>query len=76
MRIRNALLGVCAVLLFLNLWFNFFSTAQAVPRKYKAVDPQVSGLYDAANVQRTLDQQSVEGWEYVGTAGVVLIFKK
>ena len=33
-------------------------------------------LEDARIVQECLDQQSAQGWEYVGNLGTVFIFKK
>jgi len=68
---------VVAALLLLNLGVNLSPTAHAVPKKqYKAVNAKMSALYDANGVQRALDQQSAEGWEYVGSVGLVLVFNK
>jgi hypothetical protein len=52
------------------------SALQVGKTQYKAVAAMVDALNDANGVQRTLDQQSAQGWEYVGSVGVVLIFKK
>jgi hypothetical protein len=49
------------------------STVEAAPppRQYKAVPINAQGY-----VQEVLDQQSAQGWEYVGSVSGVLIFKK
>lgn len=76
MRIRNTLLAIVAVLLLLNLGVSFYSTARAVPKtQYKAVQVVFTGQ-DGIRVQSVLDHQSSNGWEFVGYASGVLIFKK
>jgi hypothetical protein len=54
------------------------STVEAAPPppQYKAVGAQMMNGSDANAVQRGLDQMSAQGWEYVGSADEVLIFKK
>jgi hypothetical protein len=45
--------------------------------QYKAVAVDLSYPPASANiVQQALNQQSAQGWDYVGEAGSVLIFKK
>jgi hypothetical protein len=76
-RTRNILLAIVATLLLVNLGVRLSPAAHAVPKiQYKAVELRGSG-YDANAVQQALDQQSAQGWEYVGDHGAsFLIFKK
>jgi hypothetical protein len=76
-RIRNILLAVIAGLLLLNLGLMLSPAAHAVPKtQYKAIWPRVNPSDNPNAIQQTLNQQSAEGWEYVGEDGQVLIFKK
>jgi hypothetical protein len=54
----------------------FERTVEAAPPQYKAVVGPINAQNDASGVQRALDQQSAQGWEYVGSVSMVLIFKK
>lgn len=77
-RIRNILLAIVAGLLLLNLGVMLSPAAHAIPKtQYKAIDiPPTNGRIEAISVQRILDQQNTQGWEYAGSSGVTLIFKK
>lgn len=76
-RIRNILLGIVATLLLLNLGVTLFPVAHAVPRpQYKVISLRVNRSDNPGIVEATLNQQSAEGWTYVGEAGGPLIFKK
>ena len=73
-RIRNILLGLVAGLLLLNLAVMFSPATHAIPKtQYKVVD--VRGR-SADVVQQALNQESAEGWLYVGEGSGLLIFKK
>jgi hypothetical protein len=75
-RTRNALLSVVAALLLFNLGVMLSRPVHALGKtQYKDV-LGMENVYDAVGAQRVLDQQSAEGWEYVGAANLVLIFKK
>lgn len=76
MRIKNTLLAIIAALLLLNLGVNLSSTVHALPRtQYKAVEVKQIGSAQAS-IQQTLDQESAQGWNYVGDLAGCLIFKK
>ena len=62
-------------------WFGLF-TLGAMPSppahalgktQYKALELEIAG---ARNVQKILDQESAQGWEYVGMILNTLVFKK
>ena len=76
--VKNGLLGLTAILLAINLVVLTSRPAIALGKtEYKAVaDAHPAGLNDAASVQRICDQMSSQGWEYVGSVGMVMIFKK
>lgn len=75
-RIWNILLATVATLLLINLGVMLSPVVHAIPvTQYRAVTgPQ--GGYDATGVQRVLDQQTVQGWQYIGDYTGVMIFKK
>ena len=76
-RIRNTLLTIVATLLLLNLGVMLYPAVHAIPKtQYKAVNVSLNFEDSSRFVQQALDQQSAQGWEYVGDAGRVLIFKK
>jgi len=82
-RIRNVLLAAVAALLFFSLGVLLSPPVHALGKtQYKAVgvvteiEHRAGVPGDASHVQRVLDQQSAEGWEYVGSTDMVLIFKK
>ena len=78
-RTQNILLAIAAMLLLLNLGARLSPAVQATPPRtqYKAVQVYL-GMGQSTNlIQQALDQQSAQGWEYVGEAGsYTLIFKK
>ena len=74
-RIRNILLVIVAVLLLVNLGVRLSPAVHAIPAiQYKAV--MVDLCCASSHAQQVLDQQSAQGWVFVGAAGTVLIFKK
>jgi hypothetical protein len=81
-RIRNIVLAVIAGLLLLNLGIMLSPAVHAVPKtQYIVVRVGLSkcGPSDCfrQELQRTLDQQSAQGWVYVdGGNSDLLIFKK
>lgn len=75
-RILNICLAIVASLLLVNLGVMLAPAVHAIPNKqYRAVSVDLSSG-TSPGVQRALDQQGAQGWEYVGVAGNVLIFKK
>lgn len=73
-RVRKSLLTIIASLLLFILGVVFSPTVTAVGKiQYRAVEVQQG---DAPGVQRILDLQSAQGWEYVGIVGTTMIFKK
>ena len=76
-RILNIVLAVIAGLLLLNLGAMFSPVAHAIPKtQYKVVSIRVNKIENPDVVESALNQQSAEGWTYVGEASGVLIFKK
>jgi hypothetical protein len=76
-RIRNIFLAIVAGLLLLNLGVMLSPATHAIPKtQYKVVALQVNKFDNPNVVELALNQQSAEGWVYVGEAGGVLIFKK
>ena len=71
-RIRNLLLALIAILLFLNLADRLVSPAQAFAAKqYRSIE-----VTHAQEVQFVLNKAVAEGWEYVGSIDHVLIFRR
>lgn len=72
-RLRNTLLTVVALLLLFNLGVKLSPPAHAAgQRQYRAFR-----MGDVGQAQAVLDEQSAQGWEYVGSVGqTTLIFKK
>jgi preprotein translocase subunit SecF len=54
----------------------FERTVEAAPTQYKVISLNVNKSDNPGVVQQVLNQQSAEGWAYVGEASGVLIFKK
>ncbi len=81
-RIRNMVLAIVAGLLLLNLGCMLFPGTHAVSTiQYNVIKIELhqpnGALTDASAIQRTLNQQGAQGWEYVGDLGATfLIFKK
>jgi hypothetical protein len=79
-RIRNILLSVIALLLFVNLVVTFAPPVHAGGQTgYATVKAPDNPGRDPSILQPILAQMSAQGWEYVGNiqvGGVVLIFKK
>lgn len=76
-RILNILLSIVAVLLFVNLGVTHFPVAHAIPTtQYKVISLRVDMPIHPDKVELALNQQSADGWVYVGEAQGVLIFKK
>jgi hypothetical protein len=71
--IRNIMLFAVALLLLFDLAARFSQPVHAAGKtQYKAVY-----FEDGAKaVQQVLDQHSAQGWDYAGTAGTIMIFKK
>ena len=76
-RYRNTFLAGGILLLLVCLIVGLPSVHAAGP-EYRAVSPRWTGNQqgDAGAVQQVLDQASAQGWQYVGSANEVLIFKK
>ena len=73
------MLTVVALLLLFNLGVMFSPPVHAIGKtQYKAValGPSKNAQELGLIVQQGLDQQSAQGWEYVGNIGSTLIFKK
>jgi hypothetical protein len=71
-RIRNLLLALIVMLLFLNLADRMVGPAQAFATKqYRSIE-----VMQAAEVQQVLNKAVAEGWEYVGSIDHVLIFRR
>ena len=69
-RLFNSLLAVVAALLILNVGLLLSAPAHALkPAQYKAI--AVDGMTEAAAAQRSLNAESAQGWEYVGSVGTV-----
>jgi hypothetical protein len=65
-----------ALLLILSVYLMVPHPAYAAGTvQYRAVHAPSSGT-DADGVQAVLDQQAAQGWQYVGSVNVVMIFKK
>jgi hypothetical protein len=86
-RIRNILLTVSALLLFFNLVVTLAPSVHAAGKvQYMSLSlyhekfGNVSAASEAARraewVQNILNSMGAQGWEYVGTTGQELIFKK
>jgi hypothetical protein len=79
-RIRNTVLAVIAALLLLNI--GVMLSAQPASRtpasrtQYRVVVLRVNNTSNPEVLQAELNQQSAEGWQYVGDASGALIFKK
>jgi hypothetical protein len=75
---RNAMLVLIAFLLIANLVVALAPSAYAAPTtQYRAIFAQ--GPFNdpsGAAVQAILDRHAGQGWQYVGTAGQCMIFKK
>jgi hypothetical protein len=76
-RMLNIVLAVIAGLLLLNLGVMLSPVAHALPKtQYKVVSIRANKIENPNIVELALNQQSAEGWSYVGEASGVLIFKK
>ena len=75
-RIGKVFLAIVCGLLLLNLGVMLSQTTHAIPRtQYRAVTIRGNMIENRDVVEQTLNQQSTEGWVYVGEASGVLIFK-
>lgn len=74
-RIWKIFLAIVVGLLLLNLGVMLSPATHAIPRtQYKVVS--IREIVNPNVVEQTLNQQSAEGWAYVGDASGLLIFKK
>jgi hypothetical protein len=70
-RITNSLLAIIATLLLFNLGVMLSQNAHAYGKtQYKVVEVYTN------KYQQTFDAMVADGWEYAGSAGPILIFKK
>lgn len=76
-RIRNIVLAIIAGLMLFTLGFMISPATHAIPTtQYKVISLNVNLHDNPSVVQQVLNQQSAEGWTYVGDASGTLIFKK
>lgn len=76
-RTWKVFLAIGVGLLLLNLGAMLSPATHAIQRsQYKVVSVHVNKMDNPNVVEQTLNQQSAEGWVYVGEASGVLIFRK